>query len=324
MTDAQVDKRFLLARKDFEPAYLALHHSGELKERVDQALEGLYQCRVCPRRCNANRVAGRTGTCKSGRYATVSSYFPHMGEEDPLRGWRGSGTIFFSHCNLRCVFCQNYEISHDGVGAETSPERLAEMMLELQAMGCHNINWVTPEHVAPQALEGLLIAVEAGLRLPIVYNTSAYDSLYTLRLLDGVIDIYMPDFKMWDPRHSLRYLRAKDYPQAARKALSEMHRQVGVLMVDEQGLALRGVLVRHLVMPEGYAGSKQVMRFIARELSPDTYVNIMAQYHPAGEVGADMYPEINRPITPEEYQEAVEQAKAAGLWRFDQRKSEVV
>jgi putative pyruvate formate lyase activating enzyme len=309
-----------LDSRTFEAAYMALYRSGELQARAEAAVAGLAHCNACPRECGVDRLANKTATCKTGRYAIVSSYFPHMGEEDPLRGWRGSGTIFFSMCNLRCVFCQNFDISQVRSGAESSPERLASMMLELQHLGCHNINFVTPEHVVPQVLEALVVAAGAGLRLPIVYNTSAYDALESLRWLDGVVDIYMPDFKMWDERLSLRYLKARDYPAAARAALKEMHRQVGVLKLDEQGLARRGVLVRHLVMPGDVAGTAAIMRFLAEELSPDTYVNIMAQYHPAGKVRGDRYPEINRRPTGQEMDQGYASARAAGLWRFDRRR----
>jgi putative pyruvate formate lyase activating enzyme len=312
--------RFLISSKDFEPAYLQLHRSGELRRRAEAAVERLSHCLVCPRNCGVDRLADKKAACKTGRYAWVSSYFPHLGEEDCLRGWKGSGTIFFSMCNLRCVFCQNYDISQAGEGEIVHPEQLARMMLELQAVGCHNINFVTPEHVVPQILEALVIAVEGGLRLPLVYNTSAYDSLDSLHLMDGIVDIYMPDFKFWDAQLSLRYLKAKDYPEAARRAIREMHRQVGELKLDENGLAKRGVLLRHLVMPGAIAGTEEIMRFLADEVSPDTYVNLMAQYYPAGKVSAEKYPEINRRITNEEYYEAVRVAQNAGLWRFDERR----
>lgn len=303
----------------FEPRYLALFRSGELEQRAEQALRMLERCTVCPRDCEINRLQDEKSVCKTGRYAGVGSYFPHFGEEDCLRGWRGSGTIFFSMCNLRCVFCQNYDLSWEGAGRETRPERLAEMMLELQEEGCHNINFVTPEHVVPQILEALPLAVKMGLRLPLVYNTSAYDSLESLRHMDGVVDIYMPDFKFWDPDVSKRLVKAKDYPAAAKAAIREMHRQVGDLTFDEDGVAQRGVLVRHLVMPGGLAGTRDVMRFLAQEVSPHTYVNIMTQYHPAGQVGPEKYSEINRPITAEEYEEAIRIAREAGLYRFDER-----
>ncbi|MFN2189298.1 MAG: radical SAM protein [Candidatus Promineifilaceae bacterium] len=312
-------QQFLISSDDFEPAYMSLHRSGELLERVHAAVDGLARCRVCPRDCDVDRLADETAVCKTGRFALVSSYFPHFGEEECLRGARGSGTIFFSMCNLRCVFCQNYDISQSRAGTEVSPGALAQMMLELQEQGCHNINFVTPEHVVPQMLEGLVIAAKAGLRLPIVYNTSAYDSLHSLHLLDGIIDIYMPDFKFWDPDLSLRYLKAKDYPIAAQQALKEMHRQVGVLKMDEEGIAKRGVLVRHLVMPNDAAGTGKVMRFLAEELSPDTFVNMMAQYRPAHKVSGEKFAEINRPVTKEEMRHAYSAAKTAGIWRFDVR-----
>ncbi len=305
----------------FKPAYMALYRSGELHARAREAVAGLAQCRVCPRDCAVDRLADKTGVCKTGRYARVSSYFPHFGEEDCLRGWRGSGTIFFAWCNLRCVFCQNFEISQEGVGVETSPERLAAMMLELQAQGVHNINLVTPEHVVPQVLEALVIAVERGLRLPIVYNTSAYDSPESLRLLDGVVDIYMPDFKFWTPQLAQRYLKAKDYPEAARRAILEMHRQVGDLVIDEHGLAQRGLLLRHLVMPGFLEETKAILRFVAEEVSLNTYVNLMDQYYPAGRVDAQHYAELNRRLTRSEYAEAVAYAQTLGLTRLDRRRS---
>ncbi|MFQ5882111.1 MAG: radical SAM protein [Candidatus Methylomirabilales bacterium] len=304
-----------------EPAYLALYRSGELERRAEEAVKMLQCCTACPRNCEVNRLEDERAVCKTGRYAAVGSYFPHFGEEDCLRGWSGSGTIFFSMCNLRCVFCQNYDLSQDGVGRETRSERLADMMLELQEEGCHNINFVTPEHVVPQILEALPLAVRMGLRLPLVYNTSAYDSLESLRQMDGIIDIYMPDFKFWDSDVTKRLVKAKDYPTAAREAIREMHRQVGDLTFDQDGLARRGLLVRHLVMPMGLAGTRAVMRFLAREVSPHTYVNIMAQYYPAGQVSAEKYSEINRRITPEEYQEAIRIAREEGLSRFDERRT---
>jgi putative pyruvate formate lyase activating enzyme len=303
----------------FEPAYMTLYRSGELQRRAEAAIASLAECLVCPRDCGVNRLADKTAACKTGRYARVGSYFPHFGEEDCLRGWRGSGTIFFSWCNLRCVFCQNFDISQDGEGADVRPRQLAAMMLDLQKRGCHNINFVTPEHVVPQILEALPIAVEGGLRLPLVYNTSAYDSMASLAHMDGIIDIYMPDFKFWDERLSLRYLKARDYPDAARRVVKEMHRQVGDLSFDEHGLAQRGVLVRHLVMPGEIAGSAEIMRFLAEEVSPNTYVNVMAQYYPAGKVSAEKYEEINRHTTSAEYQAGVRLAREAGL-RLDERR----
>jgi putative pyruvate formate lyase activating enzyme len=317
--EVTMPNRFLIPAREFEPAYLALYRSGELQRRAQRAIAQLAECRLCPRNCGIDRLSDRTAACKTGRYAVTSSAFAHRGEEDCLRGWNGSGTIFFAWCNLRCVFCQNFETSQLGEGATTSPGQLAAMMLRLQESGCHNINFVTPEHVVPQVLEALVIAVERGLRLPIVYNTSAYDSAESLRLLDGVIDIYMPDFKFWDGQLSLKYLKAKDYAEAARPALKEMHRQVGALKFDEHGLALRGVLVRHLVMPGCLDDTQAILRFLAQDVSPDTYVNIMAQYYPSNKVAFDKYPEINRRITLDEYHSAIAYAQQVGLQRLDER-----
>ncbi len=301
------------------PAYLALP-LAEIRRRAGEAIEELASCTACPRNCRVNRLEDKTAVCKTGRYARVASYFPHFGEEDCLRGWNGSGTIFFSWCNLRCVFCQNFDISQQGAGAETGPERLAGMMLELQARGCHNINLVTPEHVVPQVLEALPPAIEGGLRLPIVYNTGAYDGLESLRHLDGIVDIYMPDFKFWDRELSLKYLRARDYPEVARAAIREMHRQVGDLVVDDAGLARQGLLVRHLVMPGRIAGTREIMRFLAEEISRDTYVNVMDQYYPAGRVSREKFPEINRRISAAEHAEAIRVTREAGLHRLDRRR----
>ena len=314
------DQEFFISSKEFEASYMKLFRSGELRRRAEEAIAGLEACNFCPRRCGVNRLVDKTAACKSGRYATVSSAFAHRGEEDPLRGWNGSGTVFFGWCNLRCVFCQNFGVSQQPNGREMNAEELATVMLNLQAQKCHNINLVTPEHVVPQILEALVIAVEKGLRLPIVYNTSAYDDMSSLKLLDGVVDIYMPDFKMWDDRLSLKYLKAKDYPEAARQAIKEMHRQVGDLKMDENSLAKRGLLVRHLVMPEGIAATENVMRYLVEEVSPNTYVNLMAQYYPAGKVSAEKYGEINRRIQGGEFQEARRLARNAGIWRFDERR----
>jgi len=307
------------ARASFQPAYLSLWRLGELVRRVEAAVSKLADCTLCPRDCHVDRLADKFAVCRSGRYVRVGSYFPHFGEEDCLRGRRGSGTIFFSGCNLRCVFCQNFEVSWKLEGDIAPPEKLAVMMLELQARGCHNINLVTPEHVVPQILEGLLMAVEAGLRLPLVYNTSAYDSLDSLELMDGVVDIYMPDFKFWDPEMARRYIRAPNYPEAARRTIKEMHRQVGPLVLDESGLALRGLIVRHLVMPGEIAGTREILNWIAQELGRDTYVNVMPQYYPAGKVSDKEHAEINRSITLEEFRQALDVADEAGLQRLDPR-----
>ncbi len=309
-------------RARFEPAYLQLYETGELARRVDRALAALADCALCPRACHVNRLADKRSVCKTGRHARVSSYFAHHGEEECLRGSRGSGTIFFAWCNLRCVFCQNYDISWQGQGREARSEALAEMMLLLQEQGCHNINFVTPEHVVPQILEALLLAVERGLHLPLVYNTSAYDSLESIRLMDGIVDIYMPDFKFWEPEMARRYSRAPDYPEAARRAIRLMHAQVGDLVLDEQGVARRGVLLRHLVMPGSVAGTRETLAWVARELGPKTYVNLMAQYFPAGKVSRQEFREIARPITEEEFREALTAAFQSGLenvWVHDRR-----
>jgi len=308
---------FTATRASFQPAYLKLWDSGELSRRVGLGLEKLADCVLCPRSCHVNRLEDETKVCKTGRYAIVSSYFAHLGEERCLRGTRGSGTIFFSSCNLRCVFCQNYEISWQGEGRATKPDELAAIMLHLQGKGCHNINFVTPEHVVPQILEALLPAVERGLRLPLVYNTGAYDSADSLALMDGIVDIYMPDFKFWDPGQARRYAKAPEYPDTARRAIKEMHRQVGPLVTDEDGIAMRGVLLRHLVMPGGVAGTPEIMQWIARELGADTYVNLMAQYHPACRVSEIEYPEIDRCITQSEFRQVLDSFHAAGLVRLD-------
>ncbi|MCS6843582.1 MAG: radical SAM protein [Caldilineales bacterium] len=302
----------------YTPSYVALWRSGELQARAEAAQQRLTVCDICPRRCEVDRLHGELGSCHTGALARVSSYGPHLGEEDVLRGWRGSGTIFFTRCNLRCQYCQNYDISQTDAGVEVTSEDLAAIMLHLQAQGCHNINFVSPTHVVPQILAALPIAVAAGLRLPLVYNTGGYDSLETLALLDGVIDIYMPDMKYADAEVAERLSKVPNYPQVNQAAVKEMHRQVGDLQINEQGLAVRGLLVRHLVLPNGLAGTEQIVRFLAREVSPHTYINIMAQYHPA--YRADRYPEINRPITAAEYQAAVRAALDAGLYRLDERR----
>jgi putative pyruvate formate lyase activating enzyme len=300
-------------------AYLELHASGELRERARRALSLLEgRCRVCPRLCKVDRLAAdRPGLCRVGRHAVVASHFPHFGEEDCLRGRRGSGTIFFSGCNLRCVFCQNHDISWQLQGERVTPERLAGMMLELQDLGCHNINWVTPEHVVPQILEALPLAVDGGLRLPIVYNTSAYDSLESLALMDGVVDVYMPDFKLWSSDLARRYLAKRDYPEVARASVREMHRQVGDLVLGADGMARRGLIVRHLVMPGLLDETEAILRFIADELGPGTYVNVMAQYYPAGRTGE--FPEIDRHLYRSEFERALEIADRLGLRRLDAR-----
>ncbi len=306
----------------FRPAYLGLGRT-ELEERARRAVAGLAECRACPRDCRVNRLEDRWSACKTGRHAVVASCFPHFGEEDCLRGWNGSGTIFFSHCNLRCVFCQNSDISQ-AVDARTRghrPGEIARMMLGLQSLGCHNINFVTPEHVMPQVLEAVAAAVDLGLALPIVYNTSAYDSLESLALLEGVVDIYMPDFKAWSSDRCRTYLKAEDYAAVARDTLRAMHEQVGPLVLDAGGLAQRGLLVRHLVMPGWLEETRAILEWIARALGPDTYLNLMDQYHPAGKVSATVYPEINRRLASPEFQEALAIARDLGLRRLDARQA---
>lgn len=299
------------------PTYLALAEDGTLAQRAAAALEALAHCTLCGRQCGANRLehGDPKPFCRTGRCAVVSSYFPHHGEESCLRGWNGSGTIFFSQCNLRCTFCQNFDISWRGEGRPVLPDELAAMMLRLQEAGCHNINLVTPSHVVPQILEALCVAVEQGLRLPLVYNTGGYDRVETLRLLEGVVDIYMPDVKFWDSAVAEQLAAAPDYPEVAREAVQEMHRQVGDLEINGDGIARRGLLVRHLVMPNNLAGTRHVMRFLAQQISPDTFVNIMPQYRPEGH--AHRHREIARRITPHEYQTALAVARQEGLWRFD-------
>jgi len=301
----------------WEPAYLETHRRGLLKQRIQAAYDILSQCHLCPHRCLVDRHQGELGLCRTGDQPVVSSYGPHFGEEDPLVGQRGSGTIFFTHCNLYCIFCQNYEISHGGEGEEVSFADLAAMMVNLQQRGCHNINFVTPSHQVYQILEALPQAIDGGLNAPLVYNTGGYDAVETLKLLDGVIDIYMPDFKFWDPRVAGELCQGSDYPEVAREALREMHRQVGDLVMDADGVARRGLLVRHLVLPDGLAGTKEVMEFLAREISPNTYVNVMGQYRPCGR--AHEHPSLKKFLTGLEHAEAQRLAREAGLTRLDHR-----
>jgi putative pyruvate formate lyase activating enzyme len=315
-----VDTPFLL--EPFESAYLALERTGELRARVQAARQHLEECSACPRNCRSHRAAGETGFCRTGRYARLASAGPHFGEEDCLRGTRGSGTVFFALCNLHCVFCQNWDISQRAKGRQVTAEEIAEVMLALQDRSCHNINFVTPEHVVPQVIEAVGVAVPNGLRIPIVYNTSAYDSVVSLRLLDGIVDIYMPDFKFWRSETSERLSHAADYPQRARDALCEMQRQVGPLRFDRDGVARRGVLVRHLVMPGQLEESREIFHFLADQISRDTCVNIMAQYRPDNEVRGmhgNGFDDINRRPTAEEISAAYQAARDVGLWRFDKR-----
>lgn len=305
-----------LRSREFVPGYLGLLQSGELARRVEQAYRRLEDCDLCARYCYANRRATSKGAvCRVGERAIVASYGAHHGEEDPLRGRRGSGTIFFSGCSLRCVFCQNWEVSQTGIGREMEPVEIADVMLELQRQGCHNINLVTPSHVVAQIIAAVHEAARRGLRLPLVYNSGGYDSREALALLDGIIDIYMPDMKYGDPVLARRYSKVRNYVEANRAAVREMHRQVGDLVLDENGVALRGLLVRHLVLPEDMAGTDRVLEFLAGEISRDTYLNLMEQYRPC--YRASGYPEIGRPVTSEEYTAALGTAAGFGLERLD-------
>jgi putative pyruvate formate lyase activating enzyme len=298
----------------FTPAYLRLP-PGVLAGKVEEAEGILRECALCPRECRVDRTAGEKGFCRTGSKPFISSHGAHFGEEKPLVGRHGSGTIFMGKCNLGCIFCQNYSISHLGEGMETSVEKLSDIMLSLQNEGCHNINLVTPTHQMPMLLRALLIASEKGLRLPIVYNCGGYESLHALRLLEGIVDIYMPDFKYADPVMAKKYSKAENYPEAAKAALKEMHRQVGDLLLDKRGIAFRGLLVRHIVLPERIAGTAEFVKFIAEEISKNTYINVMDQYHPC--FNAFDHPPLNRRITAKEYTEAINLAVKSGLIRID-------
>jgi putative pyruvate formate lyase activating enzyme len=322
-SDPSPDPRFRI--DPFEPVFLETWRRGALPARVEAALGELACCEICPRNCRIDRLADERRVCHTGRHAIVSSAFAHFGEEDCLRGQHGSGTIFFGLCNLRCVFCQNWDISQRARGKELPAEAIAALALQLQAEGCHNINFVTPEHVAPQVVEALAVAIPGGLRVPIVYNTSAYDGLASLRLMDGLVDVYMPDFKFWERETARRLCKAKNYPEVAREAIREMHRQVGDLRFGPDGLARRGLLVRHLVMPGQLEETAAIMKWLAEEISPDTYVNLMGQYRPEYEVGQPArdgrprHAEIDRRPTRRELADATAAARDAGLWRLDAR-----
>ncbi len=299
------------------PVYLETYERGVLDERIEK-LEGiLNECTLCPRACGVNRNRGEKGYCQSDKHLMVSSVQPHFGEEDVLVGLHGSGTIFLTNCNLRCIYCQNYDISHLGYGQKVTEEELAFSMLALQERGCHNINFVTPTHYTPQIVKALKIAVEKGLRIPLVYNCSGYESKSTIELLDGIVDIYMPDIKYSDAESAKKYSNAPDYFDRCKEAVKEMHRQVGDLKVDERGIAWRGLLIRHLVLPNGLAGSAEVFKFIATELSLESYVNIMLQYRPMYK--AYEYRELNRGLKMSEYREAIEIALEWGLHRGFER-----
>lgn len=302
----------------FEPAYLPLLRSGKLEERVSLAYERLTSCDCCAWGCKVNRRAGVLGICRTGEKARLASYVAHYGEEAILSGWSGSGTIFFARCNLRCQYCQNFQISQADAGDLVEPQELAAIMLELQAIGCHNINFVSPSHVTPQILAAVCIAARSGLRLPLVYNSGGYDSLSMLELLDGVIDIYMPDMKYANAQIARHYSKILRYPEINRAVVREMHRQVGDLQITPQGLARRGLLVRHLVLPNNLAGTAEIIRFLVEQVSPNTYLNLMDQYHPNWLVDAypNHYPKLNRRITSKEHESAVQLAHQAGLTRL--------
>jgi len=302
-------------KRIFEPAYLKLRTQGELEKRIDKLFRKLENCDLCPRKCGVNRLRDEKGVCKTGKKAVVSSFGLHFGEESPLVGNSGSGTIFFTHCNLGCIFCQNYDISHQGYGNPVDEEYLVKVMLRLQSMGCHNINFVTPTHVIPQIVKAVSLAAEDGLNLPLVYNSGGYDSAETLKILDGIFDIYMPDFKYSKPDVAKRYSNAPDYPEVVKSALKEMYRQVGDLVMDSRGIAQRGLLIRHLVLPDDQAGTSEAMRFISEELSVNSYVNVMEQYRP--EYKACEYPPLDRRITKDEFLKAVKVAKDNGIKRLD-------
>jgi putative pyruvate formate lyase activating enzyme len=298
--------------------YLESARSGVLADRAQQARALMKMCELCPRRCKVNRLDGHTGVCRTAEKALVASYSPHFGEEAPLVGSHGSGKIFFTHCNLLCNFCQNFDISHEGQGEAVTDAMLAEMMLQLQAMGCHNINLVTPSHVIPQILAAVNIAADKGLTVPLVYNSGGYDRADSLKLLEDIVDIYMPDFKFWDADIARKTCDAPDYPEVACKALIEMHRQVGDLVIARSGLAVKGLLIRHLVLPDDLAGTRQVMRFLASNVSANSYVNIMPQYRPCGR--AHEVPELQRSLSQEEFRAALQAAREEGITRLDQRR----
>jgi len=297
------------------PSYLELEEKGILSQRIEKLYSIYENCYLCPRNCRVDRTKGETGKCKATSKVKVSSAFPHFGEERPLVGKRGSGTIFFSNCGLRCVYCQNYEISIEGEGVEISDERLAAMMMTLQRMGCHNINLVTPSHYVPNIVCALQKAIRKGLHIPLVYNCAPYETPETLQLLDGIIDIYLPDCKFMDPEHAAKYSgQTYNYPYYAKIALKEMQRQVGILQVGGRGIAVRGLMIRHLILPNNIAGTDKFIKFVAENFPKNTYLNLMAQYRP--EYKAFDYPELSRRLKRSEYREALGLARKYGLSRL--------
>lgn len=303
------------------PVYLDTHRSGLLRCKVEQAESALSSCELCPKQCRADRLAGELGACRTGRFARLNCYKAHVGEETPLLGQNGSGTFFFACCNLQCIFCQNHELSHGGEGREVSANELADMMMILQDSGCSNIHFITPTHVVPQILAAVDMAIPRGLSVPLVYNSSGYESVDTLKLLAGVVDIYMPDFKFWDPDVSEKLCGARDYPEIARQAISEMHHQVGDLVMDDSGRARRGLLLRHLILPSGLAGTRDIMRFVAREISRNTYVNIMPQFKPYWR--SKQVRELLKPVTEADYACALRAAREEGITRIDPKPGKV-
>lgn len=303
-------------KKPEYPSYLGLERAGRLSERVEKLYALLESCNLCPRFCRVNRLKDQTGVCRAGARVKISSAFPHFGEETPLVGRKGSGTIFFSNCGLRCVYCQNYSISINGEGVEISDDQLAQVMVRVQGFGCHNINLVTPTHYVPNIVKALRKAISLGLRIPLVYNTGGYDNPEILELLDGIIDIYLPDLKYMDPAAAAKIAEgAYNYPYYGKLAVKEMHRQVGELQVDERGLAVRGLILRHLVLPNRISGAEEVVKFVAQDLTKNTYVNLMSQYRP--EHRAPEFPDINRRLKREEYAEVLAWARKHGLTKLD-------
>ncbi len=291
--------------------YIDIYKTGMLDKKIERFYKRLESCDLCPRKCKVNRHEYEKGVCKTGTKAVIASYGPHFREEEPLVGKYGSGTIFFSNCNLLCNFCQNSDISYEGKGFEVDDIQLADIMIDLQNRNCHNINFVTPTHVVPQILSALKTAIEKGLNIPLIYNTSAYDSIETIKTLSGVIDIYMPDFKFWNPKYSKITCNVNDYTEIAKEVVKEMFRQKGDLTVNKAGIAVKGLLIRHLVMPNDFSGTKDVLNFIYNEISKDSYVNIMPQYRPAG-IAYDIK-EISKSLNYDEYLNAVEYAEKIGL-----------
>ena len=307
-------------RNALYPRYLSAYKDGSLKKKAEMLFSALSRCDICPRNCKVNRLENKQGFCKTGKKAKVYSYFCHHGEEPGISGTNGSGTIFFTNCNLRCVYCQNYEFSQLDKGKETGDEELASFMLELQQEGCHNVNFVTPTHNIPQILMAVVLAVEKGLKIPLVYNSSGYDSVETLRLLEGIFDIYMPDARYFDSHAASRFSQAKDYPAINQAAIKEMRHQVGVVKFSPDEIIEKGLLIRHLVLPNKLSGTEEIMAFIARELGTDTHISLMSQYFPCHK--AKDYPELTRRLTLEEYQEAMDSMHSYGLhngWTQDEQ-----